>query len=380
MIAQGGATLWLGGSSSNWTGTITDESNGYVTIIPGGIGSSSNLVAQNGSSIVLCGFNGAAFAPNLTIAGTDVIISYSSCQESTTLSVYSAYASVNLTGDVVLTADTTISTNGTVTISGPLSGNFTIGIDNGLAGKLVINSSNNQSGTGNSTVTSAVQVTTVAAGDSQSTLTVEVASNQEYIIDGVRGATTVDSGGLLKGVGTVGDLTVNSGGTVSPGHSPGCLTVNGDLNEDGIYQAALGGTTACTDYNQLDVTGTVTLEDGNTPPDQGTLQVSLVNGFTPKAGQTFEIINNEGNQPVSDTFANLPEGSTITVNGYVFKISYKGGDGNDVVLTVASVPAAPNTGFGLTASNWPLMASLTTLSALTLFVLARRYNRLTNNK
>jgi len=373
LVVQSGSTLFLDGASSGWTGSITAEGTASILGQAGGFGSASSVTIPSGASICLGGFNGADFSANLTVGGTDAIDTADSCGHGGP-PAYDTTASVNFTGTVTLTADTTINTVGTVTVSGPLNGNFTLGLDSGEVGNLVIDSSNNQSGTGNSTVTSAVQVTTVAAGDNQPSLGVEVGANQEYVIDGVRGTTQVDSGGLLKGVGTVGDLSVLSGGTVSPGHSPGCLTVNGDLTEGGNYQAALGGTTACTDYNQLDVTGTVTLDDGSTPPVQGILQVSLVNGFTPKAGQTFEIINNEGNQPVSDTFASLPEGSTINVNGYVFKISYKGGDGNDVVLTVASVPAAPNTGFGLTASNWPIVAGLATLSALTLLILARKYN------
>ena len=140
----------------------------------------------------------------------------------------------------------------------------------------------------------------------------------------------------------------------------------------GTYQAELGGTTACSGYDQLDVTGTVTLDDGNTPPTQGTLQVSLVNGFTPKAGQTFEIINNEGSSPVTDTFSGLPEGSEITVSGYVFKISYVGGTGNDVVLTVVSVPKTPNTGFGLTSAHigFPLLGA--TMMAGGIYFISRK--------
>ena len=55
-------------------------------------------------------------------------------------------------------------------------------------------------------------------------------------------------------------------------------------------------------YDQLQVTGTVTL--GNT------LTVSIGNAFTPIADQQFKIIDNDGSDPVSGTFKDLPEGSS----------------------------------------------------------------------
>jgi hypothetical protein len=47
----------------------------------------------------------------------------------------------------------------------------------------------------------------------------------------------------------------------------------------------------------------------------------------------LEIINNAGSQAVAGIYAGLPEGSTITVGGHQYKISYVGGTGNDVTLT-----------------------------------------------
>src|SRR5262249_20734986 len=77
-----------------------------------------------------------------------------------------------------------------------------------------------------------------------------------------------------------------------------------------------------------------------------TLDLAL--GFTPARGNTFTIIDNTGTAPVSGTFARLPEGGTTTVNGTTFRISYVGGTGNDVVLTVdrgvttTTLTATPN--------------------------------------
>jgi hypothetical protein len=54
-------------------------------------------------------------------------------------------------------------------------------------------------------------------------------------------------------------------------------------------------------------------------------------------GSSFEIVNNGSLSATSGAFTGLPEGSTFTVTvgatKMTFKISYKGGTGNDVVLT-----------------------------------------------
>lgn len=57
-----------------------------------------------------------------------------------------------------------------------------------------------------------------------------------------------------------------------------------------------------------------------------------------KPGQEIVFIQNETGNPVNGAFAGLPEGATINIKGRPFKISYVGGDGNDVSLTA---PAAP---------------------------------------
>jgi hypothetical protein len=38
--------------------------------------------------------------------------------------------------------------------------------------------------------------------------------------------------------------------------------------------------------------------------------------------------------PINGTFANLPDGGIVTINGNNFQANYGGGDGNDLTLTV----------------------------------------------
>ena len=178
---------------------------------------------------------------------------------------------------------------------------------------------------------------------------------------------TVKKGGIFGGSGTVGTIDIEQGAMLAPGMSPGCLNSgNVTFSQGGTYQAQLGGTTACTQYDQQRVNGTVTL--GN-----ATLSTPLWNNYKPAAGSTYTIISNDGADAVVGTFNNLPEGATYTQDGYVIQVSYKGGDGNDVVLTVKSVPKAPNTGFAPLTNN-PLVTLVTSVgvSAIIALIAVRR--------
>ena len=51
-------------------------------------------------------------------------------------------------------------------------------------------------------------------------------------------------------------------------------------------------------------------------------------------GTIFTAISNTSANPITGTFANLPDGSTFTAGHNNFQVSYEGGDGNDLTLTV----------------------------------------------
>ncbi|HEY3601837.1 MAG TPA: hypothetical protein VGK72_07755, partial [Chthoniobacterales bacterium] len=53
-----------------------------------------------------------------------------------------------------------------------------------------------------------------------------------------------------------------------------------------------------------------------------------------RQGLTLTLISNTSANPISGTFANLPDGAIVTVNGNNLQASYEGGDGNDLTLTV----------------------------------------------
>lgn len=178
---------------------------------------------------------------------------------------------------------------------------------------------------------------------------------------------TVTSTGSLGGSGSVGDVTTQSGGVLAAGNSPGCFsTGNLVLVSGSTFLQEIAGTTVCTQYDQTRVTGTVSL--GN-----ATLTVSLLSGFVPAAGQSYTIIENDGSDAVTGTFTGLAQNATFTASGVVYRINYSGGTGNDVVLSVVSVPATPDTGFALVTSN-PLISLLTaSLASVSILYLGRRY-------
>ena len=146
----------------------------------------------------------------------------------------------------------------------------------------------------------------------------------------------------LGGSGTVGIITNN--GTVAPGNSPGVLTSsNVTFSSSASFTVELDGPTAGIGYDQLNVRGTVSLANA-------TLNVLPLFSSTAHIGDQFTILNNDLADAVMGTFSGLPEGSTFSANGYKFTISYAGGTGNDVVLTVADVPGA-QAGSSVTAGN-----------------------------
>jgi acetyl esterase/lipase len=135
----------------------------------------------------------------------------------------------------------------------------------------------------------------------------------------------------LSGSGALGKVTA---GLVSPGDWPPFL--NGDNRTVGTLQT---GPLAITSMYSVDlvpggasdrvrVEGPVSIG--------GTLEV--VTHGSVAAGQSFTIIDNDGTDPVSGTFSNLPEGATFTVGSTAFRITYAGGDGNDVVLNAFGNP------------------------------------------
>jgi autotransporter-associated beta strand protein len=162
------------------------------------------------------------------------------------------------------------------------------------------------------------------------------------VVNGSSGSSPVTvAGGTLAGTGRMRRLTATSG-AVSPGASPGVLRVDSSLalQAGASFVVQLNGTTPGSSHDQLNV---IDITGGPGPVSLGGATLNATLGFTPAVGDRFVIIANDGTDPVQGTFAGLPEGSALAIGGQGFQITYKGGDGNDVVLTrVAPCIVRPN--------------------------------------
>ncbi len=97
-------------------------------------------------------------------------------------------------------------------------------------------------------------------------------------------ALSIPKTSTLEGTGTLTGNLSNSG-TVSPGDAPGILKISGNYSQDsgGVLDIGIGGTTLGTQYDQLDIVGSATLA--------GSLDLTLLNSFTPAIGNHFDIMS-----------------------------------------------------------------------------------------
>ncbi|MBL9161836.1 MAG: autotransporter-associated beta strand repeat-containing protein [Planctomycetaceae bacterium] len=108
-------------------------------------------------------------------------------------------------------------------------------------------------------------------------------------VDGsIAGEITVKSGAALVGTGAIGSaVTLEAGGTLAPGNSAGVMSVGGlSMNDDATLVMEIGGPVAGAQYDRI-----VTANSFGALAFNGTLQVSLINGFAPIAGQSFDLFD-----------------------------------------------------------------------------------------
>ncbi len=174
------------------------------------------------------------------------------------------------------------------------------------------------------------------------------------------GPVMVGGGGAAGGSGTVGPFSTYfglTGGTsvIAPGPgsggvgalTTGDLSLTGNVTEFRVSFANAGGGLVA---DRLAVHGTVQLGGQLVADAAGTLNTG-----------TVTIIDNDGTDPVQGTFRvpiqgdtlSLPEGGIVTVGDRAARISYHGGDGNDVTLTVVDKRTVPAFAVGAGAGGGP---------------------------
>lgn len=144
-------------------------------------------------------------------------------------------------------------------------------------------------------------------------------SSQVVVEAGVFGGTGRSQAPVKVGTGN------GAGASLEPGNTGiGTLTTTAALtmNGDATYNAELSIQNATAD--KISANG-VTL---NVPA----LAVNGIDSGALASGTNFVIIDNAGNNAVTGTFRDLPELALVQVKGYNLRITYRGGDGNDVAL------------------------------------------------
>ena len=189
-----------------------------------------------------------------------------------------------------------------------------------------------------------VTASTLQIGDSSSgAITVSAAiahaTSSNFALTG-GGNIVFSSGSLSTGGGSL-TLTPGAAGSVQPTTSGVDVTTSAAtalaFGAGADLAISITGATVDTQYSQLNVAGLVNLSG---------VDLVLSGAYVPAFGDSFILVKNDAADAVTGTFNGLPEASIVTINGVQKRLTYIGGDGNDVAL----VPPA-TTDVGLSGGN-----------------------------
>lgn len=343
----------------------------------------NSILIKNKGQLEIDEENNETSASKITFENGAMISHGVHCQPPASLSGNIKIRTTVLSGDIVLNGDVEykLESMNDVKITGKLSGpgKFVAHRDN--KGVVLVESSNNTSGTPNGRYGNVHGPKLMKLDGDEPNGYVLIKRGEAVLLNGNRREVDILEGGMLGGNATLNYL-LYVGGVISPGNnSPGKITTDSlNFGDSGVYKVKILDKDH---YDQI-VTDLGVIIDG------GSLDLTYLEGCVIKKGDTFTIIDNKGTSPVTGTtagtggtFKDLPEGAEITVSGVTFKISYVGGDGNDVVLTALKVskaseaskdpkaPKVPNTGGEKLAVNL-IGAIAGVASAAALLIVAKR--------
>ena len=262
-----------------------------------------------------------------------------------TISSQEAAPPLVLSGGINISTDTTLtlgSGNGDIIITGVVSGPGHI--DYTATGTATLAGSNTYGG--NTVVDGGALFVNNASGSGTGAGDVVVFEGGELRGDGAFTGEAIILGAILPGAGVgttgileTGDLTVIGGAFFS-------------------YNINIAGFVPGLSYDRIAVTGLVDFGDGFFDP-QPLVSIELDPEFAPEPGDTFTVLTNDGSDPIEGKFRDLAEGDTLYAGAaydHLFRVSYLGGDGNDVTFTFTGTSREWDGGGSdnnwSTAANW----------------------------
>lgn len=356
LTKTGTGSMSIGGANT-FTGTLTANAGQVVITDSSGLGTTAgNTVINDGAGLSIQTATDMTVAEPIVLTGAGIYGSklnvtpgMGGVLDSMPTKTVTFSGAITLNSDIVFGTYALNANLASVTTNG-----YNITRPDGTFGTLTVNGV---------VAPASAYLTSTFSGDLSNDFEI-VGNHNIATLNGNRAGVTVYYDGTLKGGGNAGELIIRTGATLSPGQSPGCMA-SGPFTMAGTLVQEIASNTACTGYDQMQVAGSVTLS--------GTLTVSLLNGFSPTKNQVYTIITNDGSDAVSGTFAGLGEGAVVTIGSAQFRVSYVGGDGNDVTLTALNTPGVPNTGAALVTGNPVLVSALGVGAAIVLVVVSRKY-------
>lgn len=160
---------------------------------------------------------------------------------------------------------------------------------------------------------------------------------------------SISGGGIIDGLGAIGAVSAAESGWLQvipagAGTTGVLYTGSLSLSTFAFFNVDINGSTEGAGYDQMNVTGTVALGE------KTSLVINLSDQYSPVVGQEFVLIKNDGSDAVTGAFIGMPEGATVVLKGRQFRVTYYGGDGNDVSL-VAVTGRPPTTTSLLSSLN-----------------------------